>query len=181
MNYSAWIPNTDLTPLDPETCKDVPEKGKQKQLLAAYKVAAENHDLQHFKSLLADHQRAIQQEAEDREAKEAAKAAAKAEKEQKKKKRKSVEVAGEAEDVEMGEAEEEEGKKTTKATKKRKKDAESEGEAEKVSVSAAAVRGSLIPWRGIADTSGTRPSQAACENTKDDHQAQAHYAENSYN
>ncbi|KAJ9272331.1 hypothetical protein DTO212C5_1516 [Paecilomyces variotii] len=130
-NEFAWIPNTDLTPLDPESCKDVSEKGKQKQLIAAYKVAAENHDLQYFKDLLADHQRAIQQEAEDREAKEAAKAAAKAEKEQKKKKRKSAEVAEEPEDVEMAEAGEEEGKKATKATKKRKKDAESEAEAEK--------------------------------------------------
>lgn len=151
LHYSAWIPNTDLTPLDPESCKDVSEKGKQKQLIAAYKVAAENHDLQYFKDLLADHQRAIQQEAEDREAKEAAKAAAKAEKEQKKKKRKSAEVAEEPEDVEMAEAGEEEGKKATKATKKRKKDAESEAEAEKVSVSTGAARGSCIRTVVIAN------------------------------
>lgn len=106
-------------------CKEAVEKGKQqKALLAAYKVAQENHDLQYFKNLLADHQRAMQQEAEDREAKAAAK--------EKKKKRKSMEVVDDQEDVEMAEAEEEEGKKS-KATKKRKKDVESDGEAEKVS------------------------------------------------
>ena len=132
MKYSAWIPNTDLTPLDPESCKDVSEKGKNKHLIAAYKVAAENHDLQYFKNLLADHQRAVQQEAEEREARAAAKAAAKAEKEDKKKKRKSVDVAEEAEDVEMGDADEED-KKKAKSAKKRKKDAESDVETEKVS------------------------------------------------
>jgi hypothetical protein len=133
--YSAWIPNTDLSPLDPEQCKDVSEKGKQKQLIAAYKVAAEGHDLQYFKNLLADHQRAIQQEAEEREAAAAEKAALKAQKEaakeaakeEKKKKRKSV--AAETEDVEMADAEE--GDKKAK-TKKRKKDAGSDVEDEKV-------------------------------------------------
>ncbi|KUL84422.1 hypothetical protein ZTR_08779 [Talaromyces verruculosus] len=128
-NEFAWIPNTDLSPLDPEQCKDVSEKGKQKQLIAAYKVAAEGHDLQYFKNLLADHQRAIQQEAEEREAAAAEKAALKAQKEaakeEKKKKRKSV--AAETEDVEMADAEE--GDKKAK-TKKRKKDAGSDVEEE---------------------------------------------------
>ncbi|KAN0072969.1 hypothetical protein V8E54_009083 [Elaphomyces granulatus] len=128
-NEFAWIPNTDLTPLDTETCKDVSEKSKTKPLLAAYKVAAENHDLQYFKSLLADHQRAVQLEAEEREAKAAAKAAAKAQKDEKKKKRKSIEVAEEPEDGELGE-DQEAGKKV-KSAKKRKKDVESDGENEK--------------------------------------------------
>ncbi|KAF4982973.1 hypothetical protein F66182_17086, partial [Fusarium sp. NRRL 66182] len=133
-NEFAWIPNTDLSPLDPEQCKEISEKGKQKQLIAAYKVAAEGHDLQYFKSLLADHQRAIQQEAEEREAAAAEKAALKAEKEaakeaakeEKKKKRKSV--AAETEDVEMADAEE--GDKKAKP-KKRKKEAGSDVEDEK--------------------------------------------------
>jgi dihydroorotase-like cyclic amidohydrolase len=133
--YSAWIPNTDLSPLDPEQCKDVNEKGKQKQLIAAYKVAAEGHDLQYFKNLLADHQRAIQQESEEREAAAAEKAALKAQKEaakeaakeEKKKKRKSV--AAETEDAEMVDADE--GDKKAK-TKKRKKEAGSDVEDEKV-------------------------------------------------
>jgi hypothetical protein len=131
LTISAWIPNTDLTPLDPESCKDVSEKSKAKPLIAAYKVAAENHNLQYFKSLLADHQRAVQLEAEEREAKAAAKAAAKAQKEEKKKKRKSMDVAEEPEDVDMA-GDQELGKKA-KATKKRKKDIESDGEAEKAS------------------------------------------------
>lgn len=104
-------------------------------MIAAYKVAAEGHDLQYFKNLLADHQRAIQQEAEEREAAAAEKAALKAQKEaakeaakeEKKKKRKSV--AAETEDVEMADAEE--GDKKAK-TKKRKKDAGSDVEEEKV-------------------------------------------------
>ncbi|KAL3704710.1 hypothetical protein TMatcc_008382 [Talaromyces marneffei ATCC 18224] len=129
-NEFAWIPNTDLTPLDPEQCKDVSEKGKQKQLIAAYKVAAEGHDLEYFKNLLADHQRAIQQEAEEREAAAAEKAALKAQKEAAKeeKKKKRTSVAAETEDVEMADADE--GDKKAK-TKKRKKDAASDVEDEK--------------------------------------------------
>ncbi|CRG92147.1 hypothetical protein PISL3812_09203 [Talaromyces islandicus] len=129
-NEFAWIPNTDLTSLDPESCKNVSEKGKQKQLIAAYKVAAEGHDLQHFKNLLADHQRAVQQEFMDREAAAAEKAALKAQKEavkeEKKKKRKSS--AAEAD----GEADAD-GSKKAKATKKRKKDTESDAEGGKPS------------------------------------------------
>ncbi|KAL4739013.1 hypothetical protein BDV11DRAFT_127061 [Aspergillus similis] len=121
-NEFAWIPNTDLSPLDPATCKDISEKGKSKSLVAAYNVAAENHDLAYFKNMLADHQAAIQQEEEEREAQEAAKAAAKAAKESKKNKRKSMEIR---DDVEMEDADEE---KQPKSSKKRKKDAEAEGD-----------------------------------------------------
>jgi hypothetical protein len=127
---SAWIPNTDLTPLDPASCKDVPEKGKSKLLLAAYAVAAEGHDLKHFKDLLADHQRALQQELEEQEAQQAAKEAAKAEREAKKNKRKSMDIVDDLEDIDMEDADE---PKKAKASKKRKKDAETDGEAEKVS------------------------------------------------
>lgn len=118
---SAWIPNTDLTPLDPATCKDVSEKGKAKSLVAAYGVAAEGHDLAHFKEMLADHQRAIQQEEEEREAAAASKAAAKAERDAKKNKRKSMDIQ---DDVDV----EDEGGKPAKSSKKRKKDAEAESE-----------------------------------------------------
>ncbi|OKL56809.1 hypothetical protein UA08_07753 [Talaromyces atroroseus] len=133
-NEFAWIPNTDLTPLDPEQCKTVSEKGKQKQLIAAYKVAAEGRDLQHFKTLLADHQRAIQQEAEEREAAAAEKEALKAQKEaakEEKKKKKRKSVAAESEDVEMADADD--ADKKPKSTKKRKKDVESDAEGEKPS------------------------------------------------
>ncbi|KAF3482128.1 uncharacterized protein GIQ15_04887 [Arthroderma uncinatum] len=120
-NEFAWIPNADLTPLKPEDCKDVSEKNKSKALLAAYNVAAEGHDLEHFKTMLADHERALQEDLDEKEAKAAAKAA-----KQEKKKRKSMEVVDEPEDEEMEDA----GEKK-KSTKKRKKDLESEGEHEK--------------------------------------------------
>ncbi|EER28592.1 PWWP domain containing protein [Coccidioides posadasii C735 delta SOWgp] len=117
-NEFAWIPNTDLVPLDPEQCKN-PEKAKGKGLLAAYQVASEGHDLQHFKDMLADHQRALQEDEEAREARAKAK--------QDKKKRKSMDLADEREDVEMADV----GAEKPKATKKRKKDVESEGESDK--------------------------------------------------
>ncbi|KAL4802924.1 hypothetical protein BDV18DRAFT_163448 [Aspergillus unguis] len=121
-NEFAWIVNTDLSPLDSEACKDVSEKGKSKALVNAYAIAAEGHDLAHYKTLLLDHQRAIEQEEEEREAQEAAKAAAKAEREAKKNKRKSMEIH---DDVDMDDAE---GGKQPKSSKKRKKAAETEGE-----------------------------------------------------
>ncbi|OGM51113.1 PWWP domain protein [Aspergillus bombycis] len=124
-NEFAWIPNTDLTPLEPAICKEVSEKGKSKLLLAAYSVAADGHDLEHFKSLLADHQRAIEQEEEEREAQAAAKAAAKVEKDAKKNKRKSMEIVDD-EDIDMEDADEE--AKKPKSSKKRKKDAEADAE-----------------------------------------------------
>ncbi|KAL5337836.1 hypothetical protein BJX70DRAFT_224726 [Aspergillus crustosus] len=121
-NEFAWIPNTDLAPLDPTTCKEVSEKGKAKALVAAYHVAAENHDLAYFKDLLTDHQHAIEQEEEERDAQAAAKAAAKAEKDAKKNKRKSMEIH---DDVDMEDAAE---SKQPKSSKKRKKEAETEGD-----------------------------------------------------
>ncbi|KAI9044571.1 PWWP domain protein [Aspergillus affinis] len=124
-NEFAWIPNTDLSPIDSEACKQVSEKGKSKLLLAAYAVASEGNDLAYFKNLLADHQRAMEQEEEEREAQAAAKANAKAEREAKKNKRKSMEIIDD-EDVDMEDAGE--GAKKSKSSKKRKKDAETEGE-----------------------------------------------------
>lgn len=122
---SAWIPNTDLSDLNPEECKEVSEKGKSKSLIQAYGVAAESHGLQHFKEMLQDHQRALQADLEEREEREAAKAA-KAEK----KKRKS-EVAAD-DDVDMDDVEDGEEAPKPKSSKKRKKEEDSEGETEKV-------------------------------------------------
>lgn len=119
---SAWIQNTALTPTDPETCKNVSEKGKSKQLLSAYHVAAEGHDLEYFKTVLADHDAALQQEIEEQEAR----AADKAEKQAKKSKRKSMDIVDDgAEDIEMGDADD---TKKPKSSKKRKKDAGDEEE-----------------------------------------------------
>lgn len=128
LSHSAWVPNTNLTPLDPAECKEVSEKNKSKLLLSAYKVAAEGHDLQYFKKLLSDHQAAIDEEDAEIEAREAEKEAAKAAKESKKGKRKSKAADT---DVEMEDVDD--SKKTKSASKKRKKDAETDGEAEKVS------------------------------------------------
>ena len=72
---SAWIPNTELAPLDveSETTKNPVEKGKSKTLLAAYGKAAENNDLAHFKTMLADHQKAVEIDEELKEEKAAKK------------------------------------------------------------------------------------------------------------
>ncbi|KAJ5156559.1 hypothetical protein N7492_009362 [Penicillium capsulatum] len=128
-NEFAWIPNTQLTPLDPAECKDVSEKNKAKGLYRAYQVAANGHDLKYFKDLLADHQAALQQELEEEEAKEAAKEAAKAEKAEKTAKKPKRKSKAADTDVEMEDADD--TKKTKAAPKKRKKDAETDGEAEK--------------------------------------------------
>ncbi|KAJ5124585.1 uncharacterized protein N7515_008410 [Penicillium bovifimosum] len=125
-NEFAWVPNTNLTPLDPAECKDVSEKNKSRPLLNAYKVASEGHDLQYFKDLLNDHQAAIEQEEAELEAQEAEKAAAKAAKETKKGKRKSK---GAETDVEMEDADD--SKKAKAPSKKRKKEAETDAEADK--------------------------------------------------
>ena len=133
--YSAWIPNTDLTPLTPEECQDVAEKGKSKSLINAYKVAAEAHDLQHFKDMLLDHERAIQEDQDRRDAREAEKAA-KAAKTDTKKKRKSTDAAAADDDVDMEDVPgDEDAEVKPKGSKKRKKaEADSEAEAEKVSI-----------------------------------------------
>lgn len=105
----------------------MPEKGKSKPLIEAYKVASEGHDIEHYKSLLREHERALQ---EDAEAKEEA-ARAKLEKAEKKNKRKSVDAS--QVDVEMediGSADD----AAKSSSKKRKKTTESDAEApEKVS------------------------------------------------
>ena len=131
---SAWIPNTDLKPLTPEECKDIPEKGKSKSLLSAFSVAAEGHDLPHLKSLLAEHQRALQAEIDEKEAQAAAKAAAKAEKDAKKKNKRKSTDAGENGDVDVDDAD---GKgKTPKSSKKRKKSGdEADADSDKVGFS----------------------------------------------
>jgi hypothetical protein len=117
---SAWIPNTDLTDLDPEECKNVNEKGKSKQLIAAYQVAAEGHDLAYFKNMLTEH--ALAMEAD--EASKAEKAAEKAEKAAKKKRKSEAKVQDE--DVDMEDVDD--TAETKKSSKKRKKAADSDDE-----------------------------------------------------
>ncbi|KIW16850.1 hypothetical protein PV08_04040 [Exophiala spinifera] len=116
-NEFAWIHNTDLTPLNPEDCKDVPEKGKSKTLLAAFEVAAEGHDLDYFKNMLNEHNAAMQAEIDAKEAREAEKAA----KADKKKRKSEAKIET---DVEMEDAE----AAPKKSSKKRKKEADSDDE-----------------------------------------------------
>jgi len=125
---SQWMPNTDLTALDPQACKGFPDKGKTKSLVAAYEIAGEQHDLAYFKEMLVDHQRAMQEDAELRAQREA--------KKQKKGKRKSTDATEDGEDLDMEDAEEmkagDDGGDPKPKSKKRKKSLDSDGETEKV-------------------------------------------------
>ena len=109
--FSAWLPNTELTPLTPEECKDIPEKGKSKGLLEAYNVAAEGNDLAFYKNVLMDHQQALDEDAErraEREAKKAEKAT--------KAKRKSEAAIADDDDMDV----DEEGESKPKPKKRKK-------------------------------------------------------------
>lgn len=122
------------------------EQGKRsKALWEAYKIAAEGHDLKHFKEVLAEHEQYAREIAEEKAAKDAEKAekaAKKAERAEKaatkgekaaKRKSKGAADEEEEEDVEMEDAEGDEAPKKAKSSKKRKKDADSDGETAKVS------------------------------------------------
>jgi len=129
------MPNVDLRPLDTEELKNETQGKKSKQLWGAYQVAAEGHDLQHFKDVLATHEEELREDAAAAEAaaeEKAAKAAAK--KSGKKSKASADEDTVMEDDEDAADEEEEEGGKKAKASKKRKKDAESEGEGAKVGV-----------------------------------------------
>ncbi|KAL1635556.1 hypothetical protein SLS56_001608 [Neofusicoccum ribis] len=129
-NEFAWQVNTELTRLDLSEVKEAVEKNEQgkkaKNLWEAWKVASEGHDLEYFKQLLMDHEKAMMEDAEERAAKEAEKA----EKVAKKAKRKSK--GGEDEDVEMEDAAGSSDSTSKKSSaKKRKKDADAEADGEK--------------------------------------------------
>lgn len=129
-NEFAWQVNTELLPFDLEDVKKEVEAGnkikKTNALWGAYEVAAEGHDLAHFKQVLASHEAAMQEDQEQREQKELEKA----EKKEKSTKRKGLAAAG-GEDVDMEDAGDDAAPKKAKATKKRKKGDESDGENEK--------------------------------------------------
>jgi hypothetical protein len=119
---SAWMLNTDLQPLTLEAVSKPLEKGKSKTLLLAFEKAAEQHDLNYFKDMLVDHQKAIQEDQEaqaEREAKKISKA-----------KRKSLDAAQalEGDSMDIDEAVVDSKPKS----RKRKKEIDSDGEEEKV-------------------------------------------------
>lgn len=129
---SAWMPNTDLTPLDPASIDTDDTKGKSKPLVAAFAKAAEDNDLQHYKDMLADHQKAVKEEQEaqaERDAKKSAKG-----------KRKSVDASAAAADDEDEMDVDEDEEEPKPKSKKRKKEADSDGE-EKVKLTQTCVEG----------------------------------------
>ncbi|KAL8734776.1 MAG: hypothetical protein Q9181_003061 [Wetmoreana brouardii] len=149
-NEFAWMPNTDLTPLDTGAIDADSSKGKPKQLAAAYAKAAEQNDLRHFKDMLADHQKAVKEDAEAQAERDAKKTA--------KPKRKSVDAgaapADDTDDMDIDDEPEEPKPKS----KKRKKEVESDGE-DKVIISQHAMEMSLV--NGI-----TQPAKTPKTGTK---------------
>lgn len=130
---SAWVRNTDLHELDPKTVRDNLPSKMTKALESAYRLASENHTLDHYKEILRKHveealleeqarKEAEQAAMEAKEAKEAAKAQATPAKKSHKKKAKT----DDEDDVEMADADEEEGSETAKKSKKRKADESAE-------------------------------------------------------
>lgn len=124
--YSAWIPNTELTALDVDSdaVRNPVEKGKSKTLLAAYAKAAENKSLDHFKGMLADHQKALEADLQEKEEMEKERASKKA----KKGSRKSDANNDDADEMDVDDDAPPEKPKT----KKRKKAEDSEDVDEKV-------------------------------------------------
>jgi hypothetical protein len=130
--------NTELLTFDLEDVKKDVESGNQakknKALWEAYQIAAEGHDLAHFKQVLASHEAAMQEDLEQREQKEQTKKE-KAEKSAEKSTKRKSTAAVDSDDVDMEDAGDDAtapSAKKAKATKKRKKSDESDGESEKV-------------------------------------------------
>lgn len=164
-NEFAWQVNTDLMPLDMDDVKKqvaADEQGKKsKALWEAWQVTSENHDLDYFKNLLMDHEKAVAKDAEERAAKEAEKAAKeaeKAEKAAKKDKRKSKASAGD-EDVKMDDDAVDAETPAKKTSKKRKKEADSEADTPKTKLK---VNGPKTP----SDASASKPKKIPAKSAK---------------
>lgn len=134
---SSWEVNTNLQPFDLQVVKDEVEKGnntkRTKLLWSAYIEAAKDHDLEHYKIVLMEHDKAIQDDADakalaaqEKEEKKAAKEAAK-EANKGKGKRKSAAAVTEGNDAEMEDAPEAD-EAPKKKTNKRKADGEGDNE-----------------------------------------------------
>lgn len=141
--YSQWMVNTNLKPLDPKECEELPKAKMTRALQDAYKIASQNHGIDHFRAMLnawQEEQEIIRQEMEEAEAEaerqaaeRAARAEAEATEEAKEKKKKAPRKSKGAEtDVDMDDTD------APKSSKKRKKDSESDAEA-KVSFIAFAI------------------------------------------
>ena len=83
--YSQWMVNTNLKPLDPKECEELPKTKMTRALQDAYKIASQNHGIDHFRAMLnawQEEQEVIRQELEEAEAeaeRQAAERAARAE------------------------------------------------------------------------------------------------------
>ena len=121
--------------VESENTKNPVEKGKSKTLLAAYGKAAENNDLAHFKTMLADHQKAIEIDEEIKEEKAA--------KKPKKPSRKSGDAAPAADDADEMELDEEIAAEKPKSKKRKKADDSDEGDEKVRTCMTIAIRYSL--------------------------------------
>lgn len=123
---SAWIQNTELSPLEPDSdaIKSPVEKGKSKILLSAYAKAAEGSTLDEFKTMLVEHDAAVQEDIKLQEER----AAKKAEKSKKAAARKSSEAVADDDEMEIDDGAGAEKPKS----KKRKKPADDSDADEKV-------------------------------------------------
>lgn len=125
---SYWQVNTDLVPLDIQDIKDEVAKGERGKrtvaLWSAYEIAAEEHDLDHFKEILKKHEEQLVQELQAKAERDAKKAEKDAKKEAKKSK---ADADG---DVEMEDAEDGGAKKKKTPSKKRKEPASGDAEDE---------------------------------------------------
>ncbi|KAI4280870.1 MAG: hypothetical protein L6R38_004090 [Xanthoria sp. 2 TBL-2021] len=157
-NEFAWMPNTDLTPLETASIDPTDTKGKSKPLAAAYEKASEENDLQHYKDMLADHQKAVKEEQEaqaERDAKKSAKA-----------KRKSVDASTTPadDDDEMDVDDEEEEPKPK--SKKRKKEVESDAEEKPAKTPKTATKLKLSTPKTPVETSSKKKAPKPKSSTK---------------
>ena len=119
--FSAWVPNTELNELDvlSEAVQEPVEKGKSKTLLSAYAIAAENNELDYYKTMLNNHNAAVEEDKHAQEEAEAERAA--------KKVKKAERAARKSETLA---ADEDESTSAEKPKSKKRKKAEDEDDAE---------------------------------------------------
>ncbi|KAL2065086.1 hypothetical protein VTL71DRAFT_4226 [Oculimacula yallundae] len=169
-NEFGWIPNYDLLDLDPEKVGELKPK-MRKDLAAAHTLAAEQHDLDYFKEILAAFMKARE---EAIAAKEAAKAEKQAKKTAVKKEKKSSAKAVEEDedgDLEMADATadlESDGADATEPAKTNKRKAEDAAPQGSESVKKARIKLNVKPTtNGAATPKAPKvPKEATPKSTK---------------
>jgi len=162
-NEFYWQVNTDLAPIDIDDIKkQIAESNqgkKTKALWEAYQVAAEEHDLAYFKSLLVEHERAVQEDIEEKAKHDAEKASKKEKKD--KRKSKGKETVDEDEDVEMEDVEDADAGKKAKGSKKRKKEPDSDDEAAAKPAKTPKTKLKVNGPKAPTEESATKPKKAS--------------------